>query len=194
MRVLSGLQATLERCESMCRREASKFDGEIRHADFIESALEFVRDDLFTSAKAPFNAALLNPPYRKINSDSQTRRLLREAGIETSNLYTGFLALAARLLCDGGEMVSITPRSFCNGPYFRPFRREFLDSMSLERLHVFDSRSAAFQRDSVLQENLIVRAVKSRKHAAQVVISSSSGEPEQAFAKRGGLRRCRSPR
>jgi adenine-specific DNA-methyltransferase len=125
---------------------ASLFESshdEIRHADFIESALEFVREDLFTSAKAPFNAALLNPPYRKINSDSHTRRLLREAGIETSNLYTGFLALAARLLCDGGEMVSITPRSFCNGPYFRPFRREFLDSMSLERLHVFDSRSAA---------------------------------------------------
>ncbi|MFM9959625.1 MAG: Eco57I restriction-modification methylase domain-containing protein [Planctomycetaceae bacterium] len=141
-RVLNGLQETLDRCESMCAARGIEFDGEIRHADFIESALEFVREDLFTSAKAPFNAALLNPPYRKINSDSHTRRLLREAGIETSNLYTGFLALAARLLCDGGEMVSITPRSFCNGPYFRPFRREFLGSMSLERLHVFDSRSA----------------------------------------------------
>lgn len=174
-RVLGALRRTMERCRSLCAARGIEFDGEIRHADFIESALEFVRDDLFGSAKSPFNAALLNPPYRKINSDSQTRRLLREAGIETSNLYTGFLALAARLLCDGGEMVSITPRSFCNGPYFRPFRREFLGSMSLERLHVFDSRSATFQRDSVLQENLIVRAVKSQRHAAEVVISSSSG-------------------
>lgn len=176
-RVLGALERTLERCQSLCAAQQIEFDSEIRHTDFIESALEFVRDDLFSSAKAPFNAALLNPPYRKINSDSRTRRLLREASIETSNLYTGFLALAARLLCDGGEMVSITPRSFCNGPYFRPFRREFLGAMALERLHVFDSRSAAFQRDSVLQENLIVRAVKSRRHAAEVVISSSSGEP-----------------
>ncbi|MBI5756952.1 MAG: Eco57I restriction-modification methylase domain-containing protein [Planctomycetales bacterium] len=142
-RVLGALRLTMERCQSLCAASGIEFDGEIRHADFTESALEFVRDDLFSSAKAPFNAALHNPPYRKINSDSQTRRLLREAGIETSNLYTGFLALAARLLCDGGEMVSITPRSFCNGPYFRPFRHEFLDSMSLKRLHVFDSRSAA---------------------------------------------------
>ncbi len=177
VRVLDGLRQTMERCQLECAARGIEFDNEIRHADFIESALEFVRDDLFNSAKASFNAALLNPPYRKINSDSRTRRLLREAGIETSNLYTAFLALASRLLCDGGEMVSITPRSFCNGPYFRPFRREFLGSMSLERLHVFDSRSAAFQRDSVLQENLIVRAVKSRRHTAEVVISSSSGEP-----------------
>ncbi|MBI5760158.1 MAG: Eco57I restriction-modification methylase domain-containing protein [Planctomycetales bacterium] len=147
--VLAALRRTMERCQSLCAARGIEFDNEIRHADFIESALEFVRDDLFGSAKAPFNAALLNPPYRKINSDSQTRRHLREAGIETSNLYTGFLALAARLLCDGGEMVSITPRRFCNGPYFRPFRREFLGSMSLERLHVFDSRSAARRKASV---------------------------------------------
>ena len=118
-RVLSGLRETFDRCESMCAARGIEFDGEIRHADFIESSLVLVRDDLFASAQTPFNAALLNPPYRKINSDSHTRRFLREAGIETSNLYTGFLALAARLLCDGGEMVSITPRSFCNGPYFR---------------------------------------------------------------------------
>ncbi len=40
-----------------------------------------------------------------------------EAGIEASNLYAGFLALAAKLLCENGEMVAICPRSFCNGPY-----------------------------------------------------------------------------
>lgn len=176
-RVLGRLQQTMARCEALCTHNGIDFVSEIRPSDFIEAALEFVRDDLFRSAQCPFNAALLNPPYKKINSDSRTRRLLREAGIETSNLYTGFLTLAARMLRDGGELVSITPRSFCNGPYFRPFRREFLSVMSLERLHVFDSRSAAFQRDRVLQENIIVRAVKSRQHASEVVISSSSGEP-----------------
>src|SRR5205085_6772368 len=124
----------------------------------------------------PFNAAILNPPYRKINSDSHTRRLLREAGIETSNLYTGFLALAAKLLCEGGEMAAICPRSFCNGPYFKPFREQFLDAMSLRQLHVFESRSAAFQHDDVLQENIIVHAAKSPDKPTSVIISASSGE------------------
>jgi len=59
--------------------------------DFIEAAVSLVRRDLFGWSKTPFNAAILNPPYRKINSDSRARRLLREAGIETTNLYAGFL-------------------------------------------------------------------------------------------------------
>jgi adenine-specific DNA-methyltransferase len=148
----------------------------LHKGDFIEAAISLVRSDLFGALKTTFNAAILNPPYRKINSDSRTRRLLREAGIETSNLYTGFLALVARLLCEDGEMVAICPRSFCNGPYFKPFREQFLDMMSLRRLHVFESRSAAFQHDDVLQENIIVHAVKSPKKPQSVIISASSGE------------------
>jgi adenine-specific DNA-methyltransferase len=135
-----------------------------------------VRRDLFGASKIGFNAAILNPPYRKINSDSRTRRLLREADIETSNLYAGFLALAAKLLAENGEMVAICPRSFCNGPYFKPFREQFLDAMSLRRIHVFESRSAAFHRDAVLQENIIVHAVKSSEKPEFVTISSSRGE------------------
>ncbi|MEJ7713502.1 MAG: hypothetical protein WKF84_27575 [Pyrinomonadaceae bacterium] len=66
-----------------------------------------------------FTHAILNPPYRKINSSSDTRLYLRAVGIETSNLYTAFLALTTRLLTSGGQLVAITPRSFCNGSYFR---------------------------------------------------------------------------
>ena len=73
-------------------------------------------------------------------------------------------------------MVAICPRSFCNGPYFKPFREQFLDLMSLRRLHVFESRSAAFQRDKVLQENIIVHAVRSPEKPQSVIISTSSGE------------------
>lgn len=104
------------------------------------------------------------------------RELLRSAGIETSNLYTGFLALVIKMLSDGGELVGITPRSFCNGPYFKPFREEFLKTMVLQRLHVFESRSAAFSKDNVLQENIIAHAIKGGKKPEQVIISSSSGE------------------
>ncbi len=139
---------------------------------------------MFGASRTLFNAAILNPPYRKINSDSRTRRLLREAGIETSNLYTGFLALAAKLLSEDGEIVAICPRSFCNGPYFKPFREQFLDTMSLRRLHVFESRSAAFQHDDVLQENIIVHAVKSPEKPQSVVISTSSGEREGEITER----------
>ncbi len=170
-----ALERTLESCRAECGRAGIEFSATLHGEDFIEAAVSLVRGDLFGASKRLFNAAILNPPYRKINSDSRTRRLLREAGIETSNLYTGFLALAAKLLCENGEMVAICPRSFCNGPYFKPFREQLLDTMSLRQIHVFESRSAAFQQDEVLQENIILHAVKSPEKPQSVIISTSSG-------------------
>lgn len=182
--ILPSLRQNLRRCGDDCERSGIEFRAEIRHEDFIEAGLAFVRQGFLSSQQTPFDVAILNPPYRKINSDSRDRWLLREAGIETSNLYTGFLALAAELLCEDGELVAICPRSFCNGPYFKPFRRQFLHSMSLRRLHVFESRSAAFQRDAVLQENVIVHAIKSPIKADPVVISVSNGTPGSCIIER----------
>ena len=110
--------------------------------------------------------------------------MLRSVGIETSNLYSGFLALLSRLMADNGEMVAITPRSFCNGPYFKSFREQFLEQMSLHRLHVFESRSAAFRNDNVLQENIIFHAVRSPIKPHKVIISASTGEPDDEIKKR----------
>src|SRR5262249_34002780 len=126
-------------------------------------------------ARTTFTCAILNPPYRKIHTDSEPRRLLRQLGIETSNLYTGFLAVAMLLLDAGGELVAITPRSFCNGTYFNPFRRSFLTKMSLRRLHVFESRQQAFREDEVLQENVILHAVKEGPRPGKVLVTSSAG-------------------
>src|SRR5262249_3674042 len=98
-------------------------------------------------------------------------------GIETSNLYTAFVALTALLLEPGGELVAITPRSFCNGRYFRTFRQLLLREMRLTRLHVFESRHQAFREDEVLQENVILRAVRQAEPGLRgpVTVSSSAG-------------------
>jgi len=77
------------------------------------------------------------------------------------------------MLESGGELVAITPRSFCNGPYFRRFRMALLDMMALRRIHVFESRKKAFGDDDVLQENVIFHAVRGRHKPTHVTISSS---------------------
>jgi len=175
--VIGRLRVTLSACRSECEKAGIVFSATVHNTDFIEAVVPMVRNDLFDPQPPRFNTTILNPPYRKIRSDSAAGTLLRSAGIETTNLYTGFLALVVRLLSDGGEMVAITPRSFCNGLYFRPFREGFLARMSLRRLHIFESRSAAFNNDDVLQENIIIHAVKSEQKPEQVLISTSSGEP-----------------
>ncbi|WP_181881230.1 Eco57I restriction-modification methylase domain-containing protein, partial [Escherichia coli] len=96
-----------------------------------------------------FNKAILNPPYLKISASSEERKHLRSVGVETGNLYSCFVALALMLLDDKGELVAITPRSFCNGPYFNDFRRVLLDGNNLNKLHIFESRTSAFKGDKV---------------------------------------------
>src|SRR5207249_5992562 len=102
------------------------------------------------------------------------------AGLEISNLYAAFAALIINLLERGGELVAITPRSFCNGVYFRPFRQQLLNAVALQRLHVFESREAAFKADDVLQENVIMHAIKGRSNPKRVTLSTSSGSPGES--------------
>ena len=66
-------------------------------------------------------------------------------------------------------MVFITPRSFCSGTYFKQFRKWFFQNVCLERLHAFESRTEAFARDEVLQENVIFKLVKQLLKARQSI-------------------------
>lgn len=174
--ILNALSVTMRECEHRCADAGIRFTFSIHAVDFIEEMSSRLAGDLFGTQTPAFDAAIANPPYRKISTNSAERRALRSVGVETSNLYTGFIALIQRLLLPGGQLVGITPRSFCNGPYFRPFREDFLSQLELRRLHVFDSRQAAFREDSVLQENIIFHAVKGRNQPSELIISSSSGE------------------
>lgn len=126
--------------------------------DFIVWAVELLEKQfsLFNQAEKGFSHVILNPPYKKIRSSSTHRKLLRSQGIETVNLYSAFLALAIKLLAPGGQVVAIIPRSFCNGPYYKPFRELILEETAIKHLHLFESRNKAFKDDEVLQENVII--------------------------------------
>jgi adenine-specific DNA-methyltransferase len=176
---IGGLERVLEECAEAGRAMGVPTSYELKHGDMLKEGVTLVEEDLFQEARRSrgFTHAIMNPPYRKINTDSEARRVLRRTGLETSNLYTGFLWLAVRLLEPEGQIVAITPRSFCNGPYFLAFREKFFGLMALERLHIFDRRDALFAGDNVLQENLIMYARRSANRRESVVLSSSDGLP-----------------
>jgi len=174
------LASTFDQCKQTCGAAGIEFRGEIANADFIDLSASLLRNELF-SPVARYDCAILNPPYKKINTDSRERLALRDMGLETSNLYTGFLFLALKLLASGGEIVAITPRSFCNGLYFKPFRKIFLESLALRRIHIFESRQIAFSEDDVLQENVIFHGVKGARTDDTVTVSSSAGPEDDHF-------------
>lgn len=177
------LSDTMELCRSACEHAGIEFSGQVVNADFIAHTVDTLRPSLFARQAMPkVNCIIMNPPYLKIHSQSRTRDLLRQIGVETSNLYTGFLGAAIQLLEPDGELVAITPRSFCNGPYFRGFRQAFLSEMAFRRLHVFESRQQAFRDDDVLQETVIFHAVKHPSPPERVLITSSAGPGDEDIA------------
>jgi adenine-specific DNA-methyltransferase len=178
--LIEYLKQTLELCSRECQQAEISFTCEIRQVDFIQDAADMLQPNLFTQTiKREYTNAIINPPYTKINAKSQLRTLLRSIGLETSNLYPGFIVAAAHLLKPKGELVSITPRSFCNGLYFRDFRKVFLQMMALRQVHIFESRRLPFSDDAVLQETIIVRATKQIEKSDSVLITSSTSADDQ---------------
>lgn len=141
---------------------------EIIEGDFLRAAAALIEDN-----ERRYTHVILNPPYKKISSQSEDRLRLRSFGIETVNLYSGFVGVSLLLTATGGTLCAIIPRSFCNGPYYRPFRDFILENAALERVHVFGSRSQAFADDDVLQENVII-VLKRGAAQSDVLLSSSS--------------------
>ncbi len=146
--------------------------GSIVHAeDFIEASVW----NLSMTVGSRFTHAILNPPYKKIGSASRHRLLLRQTGIETVNLYSAFLALAILLMESGGEIVAIIPRSFCNGTYYRPFRKLLFEHCAIRHIHIFGARDKAFSDDDVLQENIIIKLVRGGGQGDVTISDSQDG-------------------
>lgn len=147
----------------------------IRKIDFIHAATEWLSGSFFAEEFQQYTHAILNPPYKKINSKSSHRLALRRVGIETVNLYSAFVALGIALSAPGGQIVAIIPRSFCNGTYYRPFRDFILTHTAIRHMHLFESRNKAFRDDHVLQENIIIR-LECGAEQGPVTVSTSADD------------------
>ena len=105
-----------------------------------------------------YDLVISNPPYFKLPKNDIRAKAADSVIFGQTNIYTIFLLISVKLLNSTGQLIFITPRSFCSGSYFRLFREIFFSSISIQRIHLFNSRNNAFKRDNVLQENIIVNA------------------------------------
>lgn len=170
--LLCDLAGTLHRCDLV-----PGVTTELLNADFIEWSTDRLAGLRLVDAPG-FSHVVMNPPYRKLGSATPERGLLRHLGVNAPNLYAAFLALGARLLAPGGQLVAITPRSFANGPYFKAFRRDLLSHVALRHIHVYDARDAAFADSEVLQENVVFLA--ERRGERRPVLITASASPSAA--------------
>jgi len=145
-----------------------KFRYTLIASDFIEDmaiALE--------KHKESFDYIISNPPYFKLSKDDKRVKLLKHLVKGQPNIYSFFMAVSVNLLKKNGELIFIVPRSFASGQYFNSFRDYFFHHINLNFVHLFKSRSETFDRDSVLQETLILKGNKDKNQ--KVIISTSEG-------------------
>ena len=161
---------------------------EVHQKDFIEAMGEQItQTSLWSNGQQPqhpFDLAILNPPYFKVNQKDIRTQRLKDIVQGRTNMYTMFMSLAASSLRAGGRLVSITPRSFSSGAYFKYFRQQFFTTVIPELIHIFDSRRSTFEDASVLQENIILagtrRSIVSTP-SPTIAISQSQGLHDLAY-------------
>jgi adenine-specific DNA-methyltransferase len=136
---------------------------------------QFVWTGMLQSKK--YDIVLSNPPYKKIGKHDIESQIMRDIVYGQPNLYFLFMAMGAKLLKENGELIYIVPRSFSSGLYFTSFRKWFLSQMRVTNLHLFTSREAVSRKsDNVLQETVILRAIKTNRKQSSITISESNDE------------------
>ncbi len=173
----SVLKETMDDCQAVAGASGSGVSARVVIGDFIERATGGLGVDPVLDE--PVDLVIMNPPYAKLGAGTPARNALRDFGVDCSNLYTAFMALGIDALTSGGQLVSITPRSFTNGPYFERFRKHLLRNIAIDRLHTFESRSTVFADSGVLQENLVLSGTRDGDQN-KILLTASKGHEDQA--------------
>ena len=168
------LERSARAVREACASRSVACDVTLRMDDFARRTSRDALGHLFSEPET-YDVAILNPPYGKLSSNSDLRARLDALGIAAPNLYAAFLGLALRVVRPGGSVVAIVPRSFCNGTYFRRFRRYLLDCAGVTRFHLFARRDRAFGEDAVLQENVVLGLRRGVERPSTVTLSFSNG-------------------
>lgn len=142
----------LSRCadelKKHCARHGVALDVHLQQGDFLLGRLAL-------DGQGVIDAVIANPPYFKLGR-TDPRAQAHSTGVHGQpNIYALFMTACAALLRPGGALGFITPRSWTNGAYFRATREQLRRKISINALHLFDSREAHFEGDAVLQEALI---------------------------------------
>lgn len=165
--ILPYTQMVLDYLDKWLKHHNIKFKATLNKNDFVLENKDCfqVSATLFSEPQnATFDVVISNPPYFKIPKEDKRAIVAKSIIWGQPNIYSIFMMVATKLLKEGGELMFITPRSFTSGNYFRAFREAFFQEIEIEHIHLFGSRTDTFDRDSVLQETLILKGKKQKRN------------------------------
>jgi adenine-specific DNA-methyltransferase len=179
------LQDTLEQCQALLKTSRHEFQYHLFGEDFILDNARYFNAPLFfpnPDQYILYDVVIANPPYYKLNKQSPQAQAMWEFVHGQPNIYALFMALAVSMLKEDGQAVFITPRSFCSGVYYQKLREWLLSQLQITHIHLFESRTRIFDKDDILQENIIFRGTKvtqqKQERTEKIYISTS---PDKTF-------------
>ena len=125
-----------------------------------------------------FDFVIGNPPYMKVAKDAPEALAMPDVCYGAPNLYFLFASMSLFNLKENGELVYIIPRSWASGAYFKRFRQKFLSEGILEHIHLFVGRDKVFEKESVLQETIIIKVRKTRSKPKTVTITTTQSNSD----------------
>jgi adenine-specific DNA-methyltransferase len=176
-------QKALDYLKEWLSNKGIQFNNILHYSDFVLENATVLKGNNFpnlfqeaNSINKNFDIIISNPPYFKLSKDDKRVVASQELVSGQPNIYSIFMGIAAKLLSENGELIFITPRSFASGNYFKAFRELFFNTVQIEKIHLFNSRKDTFNRDSVLQETVVIKAISEKiDRNKKVLVSSSVG-------------------
>jgi adenine-specific DNA-methyltransferase len=116
--IISLLKKVLHECKKDLEEKGSKVEFNVLSKDFILTNEPYLSGPgLFERGEKFYDFVISNPPYYKLGTESPYSRMMAGLICGQPNIYAFFMTMAASMLADKGQMVFITPRSFCSGLY-----------------------------------------------------------------------------
>lgn len=174
--ILDLLQSNLDWA---CNQSIKEINYKIISDNYILSQMEDYNGMLGANLNpSKFDLIIGNPPYMKVPKDAPEALAMPDVCYGAPNLYFLFASMSMFNLKGNGEMVYITPRSWTSGAYFRQFRKKLLDEGALEHIHLFVSRDKVFEKESVLQETIIIKVKKTPVKPDTITITTTQSNAD----------------
>lgn len=177
--ILGLLRANLE---NFVKQSRLKITIEIINGNYILSQAEDYNSATSNLISKKFDLVIGNPPYMKIAKAAPEAQVMSDICYGAPNLYFLFTSMSVFNLKENGQLVYILPRSWTSGAYFKKFRQKLLKDNILEHIHLFYRRDKIFEKESVLQEAIIIKVRKTNQRPKTITISSS--ETNADFSKK----------
>ena len=169
LNIIPVLNRNIDIMREKCAKKNVQLDVNVIQENFITYNEEYWKQKL----NGYYDVVISNPPYKKINKNSDESKAMIDIVYGQPNIYGLFMAMGLNLLREKGTYITIVPRSWTSGLYFKAFRKYFLKNLNIKKMHLFVSRDKVFKEESVLQETMIIFGEKSQRQSGKITIATS---------------------